>query len=393
VPPTHRRRTAARVISTALLAAVGVAAGGMVTAPAWALDGVDLKVSVGTVTFGGGSVIVFAGCPLNGCATTLRVSNAGTVKATQVVARIDLISDAATAPLAFTAQRNGCTPVSATTITCPLADVDADATITPDLFGVAIEAHPVPGTVNPRPMAARVRVTISAAEPDLTPADNTVTSGPILRTVHSGPTDLVAYAKPITERDRQGDLLYAQLASANHGPGGIDLGEGIYTYVAPPGTEWDLSIGNWSSCVEVRPKVEIRCTSQTDFSPPDPNPPSYGSLRLKLVSVPVGDGEFRVEGMGGELNPSDNVAKIVIDIPGIPRVPSGGSSTPAAGGAGGPATSTPVAGRAAGQLPVTGSRTGLIAGVGLLALILGTVLYLLARRRRTIPVPDDSHTA
>lgn len=333
----HRRRSAARLVSAALSAVMGIAAGGMVAAPAWAVDGVDLNVSVGSVIFGGGSAVDFADCITAACPPTLRVSNTGTVKATQVVARIDLLSDAATPPLSFTAQRNGCTLVSAMSVTCPLPDIGAGATITPDLFVVAIEAHPVPGSINPVPMAARVRVTVSATESDLRPDDNTVTSGPILRKVYSGATDMAAYAKPVGEQDRQGDLLYVQLASQNRGPGEIDLGEAISTYVAPPGTEWDLSWGDWSSCVEVRPKVEIRCTSQVDFIPPDLNPPSYGPRRLKLVSVPVGDGEFRVESMGGELNPGDNVAKIVIDIPDIPRMSNGPSSSPTrtSGGGGG----------------------------------------------------------
>jgi hypothetical protein len=353
VSSAHRGRSAARVASAALLAVMGVAAGGMVAAPAWAVDGVDLNASVGSVIFGGGSAVDFADCITAACPTTLRFSNTGTVKATQVVARIDLLSDAATPPLSFTAQRNDCTLVSAMTVTCPLPDIGAGVTITPDLFVVAIEAHPVPGTTNPSSMAARVRVTVSAAESDLSPDDNTVMSGPILRTVYSGATDWAAYAKPIGEQDRQGDLLYVRLASQNRGPATIGLGEAIDTFVAPPGTEWDLSWGDWSSCVEVRPKVEIRCTSQVDFIPPDLNPPSYGSLRLKLVSVPVGDGEFRVESMGGELNPGDNVAKIVIDIPDIPRVSNGPSSSPTrtsggGGGTGAFATNAPVVGDVSG---------------------------------------------
>lgn len=377
--PTYLGRTAVRTIGAALLAVVGVAAGGMVAAPAWAVEGVDLKASVGTVTFGAGSVVSFQDCGTSDCAKTLQVTNNGTVKATRVVARIELLSDAATPPLTFTGQRNDCTPVSASTVSCPLPDLDAGATTTPDLFAVAIEAHPVPGTPNPSPMDARVRVTISAAESDLTPADNAATSGPILRTVRSGATDWVAYAQTVGERDRQGDLLYVRLGERNRGPATAELGETIFTYVAPPGTEWDMSWGISSSCVEVRPKIELRCTSQ-GFNPPDPSPPTYSTMRLKLVSTPVGDGEYRVEGMGGELNPSDNVAKIIIDIPGIPRVSGGGSS---------PTPSTSAAGSAGGQLPVTGARTGLFAAVGVIVLVLGAVLYLLGRRRRTIPVAND----
>lgn len=379
---THRGRTAARIVSAALLAAIGVAAGDMAAAPAWAVDGVDLKASLGQVTFGAGSSMVFK---------NLQVSNTGTAKATKVVAKIELLSDATTAPLTFTGQRNACTPLSATTVTCPLPDVDASATITSDLFAVAIEAHPVPGTSNPTPMAVRARVTVSAAEPDLASADNTVTSGSILRTVVSAATDWVAYAKPIGERDRNGDLLYVSLDAANHGPAPTAQGEATFTYIAPPGTEWDQSFG--STCFEVRPKIEIRCTSEGS-NPPDLNPPSYFRVRLKLVSTPVGDGEFRVEGMGGELNPSDNVAKIVIDIPGVPRVPSSGSSQPpAAGGGGGTGTPAAHASGTGGGLPVTGTNTGLIAGAGLIALVLGAVVYLLAQRRRVILVADDEHTA
>jgi len=386
VSSTRRGRAVARTVSAALLSVMGIATDGMMTAPAWAADGVDLNVSVASVTFGAGSVVGFADCPTWDCHQVLHVSNTGTVKATQVVARIDLVSDAATPPLSFTGQRNDCTLVSATTVTCPLPDVDAAASITPDLFASVIEAHPVPGTPNPSPMAAHVRVTVSAAESDVNTGDNTATSGPILRTVKSAATDWVAYAQPIGVQNRLGDLLYARLAAENRGPATTEFAEAILTYVAPPGTEWDVS---WSpTCVEVRPKVEIRCTSDGSNPPVQINP-DYFTLRLKLVSVPVGDGEIRAESMGGELNPSDNVAKIIIDIPDIPRVPP--SSSPTASASAG--TGTSVAIGSGDRLPVTGSRTGLMAGLGVVALVLGVVLYLLSRRRRAVPVTDGEHTA
>lgn len=55
-------------------------------------------------------------------------------------------------------------------------------------------------------------------------------------------------------------------------------------------------------------------------------------------------------------------------------------------------TGTSVAIGSGDRLPVTGSRTGLMAGLGAAALVLGVVLYLLSRRHRAVPVSGEHTT-
>jgi LPXTG-motif cell wall-anchored protein len=320
-------------------------------APAWAADGVDLRVSVPEVTFGAGSVIGLR---------PLRVENAGTAAAADVVATIDLVSDAATPALTFTAQRagTGCTLVSASRLTCQLADVAAAGTLTSEVFASAVEAHPVPGTPNPTPMSMRVKVTVSASAADLVPSDNTVVSAPILRTVVSGATDWVAGAQSV--RGKVGDTVTVQLGTLNRGPATIATGETVSTYVAPAGTEWATRF--ISNCVEVRPKAEFRCTS-VGFNPPESGPISFTQrMPLKILQRVVGDGQYRIEGMGGELKPADNVAKIVVEVEGAPPPPTTAPAAP--------------------TLPTTGTRTMPVVTTGSVLLAVGALLLLLARRRR-----------
>lgn len=342
-----------------MVSAVGVG----ISAPAWAADGVDLNVSFGAVTFGAGSIVHLE---------SFEVANAGAVKATGVTVTIDLISDAAPPALTFTAQRNGCAVVSTARVSCPLPDVDAGGSIKPDQYASAIEAHPVPGSSTPTPMTMHVKVTVSAAEPELSPSDNSRTSASILRTVTSGATDLVASNRPITN-PRVGDLYYLNLGVADRGPAPVALAELVTTFVAPAGTEWASAFP--PSCVEVRPNVEIRCTSQVQV-PVDQGPIAYFTTSLKIVSSTVCDGEFRAESMGGELKPVDNVAKIVVD--GVPRgncaTPTPTPPRPSASGGGTAGGST---------LPVTGAPTGVIGLIAAMIIGLGVGVRLLGRRRNT----------
>jgi len=329
------------------------AVGGVATAmPAWAADGVDLRVSVAEVTFGAGSVIGLR---------PLQVENAGTAAATDVVATIDLVSDTATPALTFTAQRAGfgCSLVSASRVTCALPDVAGAGAVTREVFGSVVEAHPVPRTPNPSTMRMRVKVTVSTSAADLVPSDNTVVSEPILRTVVSGATDWVAGAQPV--RGKVGDTVTVQLGAVNRGPATVEIGETVSTYVAPPGTEWGTRF--ISNCVEVRPKVEFRCTS-VGSNPPDAGPITFTQqVPLKILQLVVGDGEYRIEGMGGELKPADNAAKIVVEVDGAP-----------------PRTTAPPASP---TLPITGSPTTPVLTTGSVLLAVGALLLLLARRRRT----------
>jgi hypothetical protein len=221
-------------------------------------------------------------------------------------------------------------------------------------------------------MPVRVKVSVVAAEPDLNPADNVATSTPVVRTVSSQPTDWVADAKP--GRGKLGQSVDVQVGAINRGPRGAAIGETIYTYIAPSGTEWDTDLPTW--CFQVRPKVEFRCTSAID-NPPDRGPIQYWPVRLKILNLAVGDGEFRVESMGGEINPADNTAKITIAVDGAPP-----RQTSTSGGQPSHPTGTTGGSSGGSGLPITGPPTALIAATGASIASTGAILLLIARRRR-----------
>jgi LPXTG-motif cell wall-anchored protein len=115
----------------------------------------------------------------------------------------------------------------------------------------------------------------------------------------------------------------------------------------------------------------------------------YWRIYLKILNLIVGDGEFRVESMGGEIHPADNVAKLIVDVEGAPprhtppssAQPShpGGATAGSGGGSGGGS-----------GLPVTGTRTALIAAVGAGIILTGAILLLVGRRRRVrLETPAD----
>jgi hypothetical protein len=326
--------------------------------PAYAADNVDLQVSIGDVTFGAGSTVVLH---------SFTVTNAGTADATGLTVTIDLLSDTPTPALTFSGQINGCTLVNPSQISCPLADLAAAGTRSTDFVAAAIEANPAPGSGSPVPMPMKVKVTVTANQADLNPADNTVTSAAIQRTVHGGATDLVAAAQPFDPAGIVGNTLAVQVGFANRGPGLSPVGETILTFTAPSGTQLDPS--QFDSCFPVVPHVTVRCTSSGD-NPPDQSPIQFFTARFIVTGGPIGLGEFRVEAMGGETNPADNAAKIAA----VATTPTTPPTTA-------PAPGTPSSGAAA-PLPVTGTKIGLITSLGAVAILLGVGLVLLGRRRR-----------
>jgi LPXTG-motif cell wall-anchored protein len=366
-----------RIVRAASIAALFTTVSAVPAAPAWASDGVDLRPSFTAPTFGAGSSLNLG---------SFAITNSGAVAATNVTFTIDLLSDGGTPALTFAGQLNGCTVVSASRLTCPMPDAPAGGSSAyryGSFSAKVIETHPVPGAANPVPMPIRVRVSVSAAEHELNPADNVTISTPVMRTVSSPPTDWVADAKP--GRGKVGESVDIQVGAINRGPRGVAVGETIYTYVAPSGTEWETDLPSW--CFEVRPRVEYRCTS-TGENPPEPGPIQYGRVRLKILNLIVGDGEFRVESMGGDINPADNAAKIVVDVEGAPprQTPTSaaqpshpGGATGGSGGSGGGS-----------GLPVTGTQTALIAAVGAGIVLAGAILLLVGRRRRVrLETPAD----
>ncbi|MFF5225293.1 LPXTG cell wall anchor domain-containing protein [Dactylosporangium sp. NPDC000521] len=364
-----QRRTAQRLLTSLAALSLVTLGNAMFAGPASAADGVDLHPVFSDVKFGAGSTVVIE---------PLKLKNAGTAKATGVVLTLELVSESGPAPLRFVAGSD-CTDVSATRVRCPMPDVPAGATIDVQYGGVyikSLETNPVPGSPNPTSMPAHVKVGLSAAEPELNPADNTVDSPKILRTVKVGARDWSIATQPVS--GKVGDVVDVPITVDYKGPGGIGQGETVTHFVLPDGAEF---VEQLQGCADAPSGVERVCTSTGFLEQPYDRPYTY-RLRIKIVKAIVADGKVHIEGMGGDLKPADNTAKIVINVDGVVRptasIPTGTSATASHSAAPAPG------------LPVTGDKTTIVAATGAAVLIVGAVLLVLGRRRRVrLELPRD----
>jgi hypothetical protein len=286
----------------------------LLAGPASAAGGVDLHPVFSDVTFGVGSSVGIK---------PLQLKNAGSVKATGVVLTLELVSESGPAPLRFVADLSGCTYTGGTRVTCPMPDVPAGATIDAPYGGIyikSLEAHPTPGTANPTRMPAHLKVGLAAAEPELNPADNTVDSPQILRTVTVRANDWSVASAPID--GKIGDVVLVPITVEFKGPGGSPLGEMVTHFVLPEGAAF--ADADLEGCADAPSGLERVCSTTGFLNQPDDRPYTY-HLRIKIVKAIVTDGEVHIEGMGGDLKPADNTAKIVINVDGVVR-PSAAAS-------------------------------------------------------------------
>jgi hypothetical protein len=189
--------------------------------------------------------------------------------------------------------------------------------------------------------------------------------------------DLAITATPVT--GAVGDVVTVTFKAANNGPAsggaGIKVKAPAGTLAVKPGPdEYPICRDNDGNG-DFTEAAEMRCTFESEFQP---GVKFAFPLKFRVVSAPVGtDGSIEIfnELKSPDSKPDNNVAPIVITL-------SGGGSGGGDGGGDG------------GGLPVTGVQAGLIGGVGLGALLLGGVLFLLARRRRVVMVnPGDESPA
>ncbi|GIG61243.1 hypothetical protein Lfu02_56150 [Longispora fulva] len=366
-----RTRAAGVAVATVVAALSAFGSPAQAAAPT-----VDLKVQVGAVSFGAGSSVSI---------DKLTVTNAGTAKATKVTATIELIDGGATPPLTFTTQRawrapSACVLVGPAKVTCPLDDLDAAGSTSQGLNLPADERSHVPGGPNPVPMPVKAKVTVAAEQTDAAPTDNAATSGQVQRTVTASAVDWTARALPV--HGKVGDVVNVPVSAFYPSPsGGGALGypvaELIDRRVAPPGTEWAWALPAF--CLDMKPGVERRCNSITEIPATAGEPDSF-QLPLRIVSQEVGEGEFRVEGMGGDPNPANNCARIIVTVDGAPArttpvTPACAQPAPKPSGSASPT--------ATGALPVTGTNTTAFVAAGAALVLAGTaVLFALRRRRR-----------
>lgn len=188
------------------------------------------------------------------------------------------------------------------------------------------------------------------------------------------PADLAA--KGATASGKKGDVVTVLPSFTNFGPAALEtqIKKLPVRVTIPPGT---TAVGV-DNCVPYVPgeernpgnaalaepgAKEYACPSGE--IPPGGEAPFLFELRIDEV-VPNATGTFAVK-LDGDPNAQNNSAKIIIN----PTGNGGGDGGQGGGGDDGP------------TLPITGSSTGLIAGVGGLLLVAGAAGYMVARRRKT----------
>jgi len=165
-----------------------------------------------------------------------------------------------------------------------------------------------------------------------------------------------------------GETVKVPFTVVNNGPSDGAAG---WTFVAPAGTVFVPGETNGFWCYfhdeSGAPVDELRtvgCSNESEWpSTASGRGVVQGTMTLRIDAAPGNDGTLTVRPYGAptELNPDNNVAKLVV------TVGDGGSG---------------------GGLPVTGAKAGVAAGVGAAVLALGAVLFVVARRRRIVTVAD-----
>jgi hypothetical protein len=260
---------------------------------------------------------------------------------------------------------------------------------------------PVDGSGGVSDVTLSPRVTITA----ITAASTGSTSGGSVKLTVTGdvggthvgirPVDLrrhahlnAAVAGPIS--GHVGDIVDVPWTVTNTGPDELPGTKGQLTLTAPAGTEWTGAAA--AQCnPPVVPKSKYVCYTGTLL----PGGSRSETWQLKIVSNAVGTGHITAEikSQAGELpnlavtDPSagqgSDAAINVTVLSGPPATrspaptPSASATTPL-----NPASPTHAAPSAA--LPVTGMNLVAVVGGGLIAIVLGTIFLVAARRRHTI---------
>jgi LPXTG-motif cell wall-anchored protein len=212
-----------------------------------------------------------------------------------------------------------------------------------------------------------------------------------------------------------GDIVDVPWTVTSTGPDELPSAGALFTFTAPPGTEWTGRAA--AQCdPPVVPKTKYVCTNATVLLPGS----SFGDTwQLKIISDVVGTGHITAQLASNAGLPPDQAitdpaegrgSDAEINVKVLPGPPVSDTPTPATSSpatrptpaTSGPATSGPATSSPATEplkpaqpapstrvaaLPTTGGNSALIATVGLLTLIAGGILLAATRRRRKI-----SHT-
>ncbi|PWU50424.1 LPXTG cell wall anchor domain-containing protein [Micromonospora globispora] len=239
-----------------------------------------------------------------------------------------------------------------------------------------------PGTDEALVLTKQPTMTAQSFQADVNPENNW--SGLQVKVTGNNGVDLAAIGDSVD--GKAGDVVTATVGVRNNGPAVLDLGR-----VGSPVTKIDVTVPTGTTAVNVPDNCFPMKGDDVDWEPGKPGAKAYRcypeifiavgeeqtvdlGLRIDKV-VPNATGTVTInakcecEGFQDDTNPANDTAKLVVNAaPGTGGNGDGGNG----GGAGG-----------GGTLPITGSATGLIAGVGVLLLTAGVGGYVVARRRRT----------
>jgi LPXTG-motif cell wall-anchored protein len=232
-----------------------------------------------------------------------------------------------------------------------------------------------PGTDGPLTLTKKSTLKAGSVQADTDPTNNW--SGMEIKVTGKNGVDLAAVGDSVT--GKAGEVVGATVGVHNNGPAALDLGR-----IGDPVTKIDVTVPTGTTAVKVSDACFPAGKDGQDWEHPGkPGAKSYRcypdffigvgesqtvefGLRIdKLVPNATGtvviNAKCECSGFDADTNPANDTAKLVVN---------------AAAGNGG-------TGGGGGTLPITGSSTGLIAGLGVLLLAAGLGGYTVARRRRT----------
>ncbi|WP_308290964.1 LPXTG cell wall anchor domain-containing protein [Micromonospora sp. RL09-050-HVF-A] len=213
-------------------------------------------------------------------------------------------------------------------------------------------------------------------------------SSVVVKATGKNGTDLAAIGNSV--KGKAGEVVNATIGVRNDGPASLDFSRSgtpvtKVDVVVPTGTTavevpdtcmpFDDGDADWSEAGTPGAKA-YRCLPDTYLAVNEKQTFSF-DLRIDKV-VPDAAGTVTInakcacDGFTEDTNAANDVTKLLVNATG----PDGGTDGPGGGDGGAGAGD-------GGPLPITGSSTALVGGVGALLLVAGAAGYLVARRRRT----------
>jgi Domain of unknown function DUF11 len=281
------------------------------------------------------------------------VDNLGPGTATNVKLKIGVASNGGTVDIALPGGPD-CTGDSGS-VACALANVpNGDHGQSPP---ITVTPHSGAGSGD----VATLKLTVTSAS-DPEDSNNTQTVTVALVGDQARSADLAVSATSAT--GHVGDVVTVKVTGTNNGPTDEPYAIGVIT--APSGTE---IVGDSLGCIVATPGKVLKCggTLGAGASITD-------EVKFKITSATIGnDGTAEISGTLSDPKSDNNKAAIAISVPA--------------------ASPTPAPPPVVGNLPVTGVKVGVIGGLGLAVVLVGGLLYVMARRRRVVLVTPGDETS